>query len=203
MHYRRLGRTGILVSEISLGTGTFGGKTEQALGFGALGREQVAAIVGEAVNAGVNLIDTADTYNEGEAETLLGQALKDLAVPRSNIVLTTKVCDRTGPGPNDVGGSRSHILHSVEESLRRLQTDYIDLYLIHHFDPITPLEETLYSLDMLIRQGNMVEMAVLPRLDASIPPSATPPGISIERAPSMLSMPCARTPNTGEFPLLK
>ena len=155
MRYKLLGRTGLFISELGLGTDTFGGQTKRWETFGALGRVQATEMVGEAINAGVNLIDTADTYGDGEAEIRVGQALQDLAIARSEVILVTKVSDRVGPAPNAVGASRSHILNGIEASLRRLGTDYIDLYLIHQFDPATPLDETLRALDMLVRQGKV------------------------------------------------
>ena len=152
MQYRPLGRTGMLVSELCLGTMTFAGR-----GFwkvvGTLDLPAATALVERSLAAGVNFIDTADVYAEGESERLLGLALRNLSVPREDVVLATKVRGRTGAGPNDVGLTRKHILASVEASLRRLQTDYIDLYQIHGYDPLTPLEETLRALDNLVSRG--------------------------------------------------
>lgn len=146
MRYRFLGRTGLLVSEIGLGTNTFGGKSPRWEGFGALGRGEATAVVRQALESGINLIDTADSYGDGESEQRVGEALEDLGTRRSDVVVATKVYNRTGPGANSVGASRAHILSGVEDSLRKLNTDYIDLYQIHHFDECTPLEETLYAL---------------------------------------------------------
>jgi aryl-alcohol dehydrogenase-like predicted oxidoreductase len=152
MKYRPLGRTGLLVSEICLGTMTFGGR-----GFwqqiGQLGLREATDIVRGALEGGVNFIDTADVYSEGEAERLLGQAVKQLGTPRAELVIATKVRGRTGPGPNDVGLSRGHIMSAVKASLERLGTDYIDLYQIHGADLVTPLDETLRALDDLVRAG--------------------------------------------------
>jgi len=152
MKYRPLGRTGLLVSEVCLGTMTFAGR-----GFwkavGTVDQKGATALVQRALGAGVNFIDTADVYSEGESERLLGQALRDLGTPREDVVIATKVRARTGPGPNAIGLSRGHILASVQASLERLQTDYIDLYQIHGFDPLTPLDETLRALDNLVERG--------------------------------------------------
>lgn len=152
MKYNQLGRTGLLVSELCLGTMTFGGK-----GFwtamGSLGQSAVDAIVSGARDAGINFIDTADVYSEGESEQLLGQALKSTGIARSNVVLATKAYGIMGPGPNDRGSSRGHLFDACAASLKRLQTDYIDLYQVHAFDPLTPIEETLGALDNLVQRG--------------------------------------------------
>src|SRR5208337_1829935 len=112
-------------------------------------------LIKASIDAGINFFDTADVYSEGESEKSLGQSLKNLNVARKDVVLATKVFGRVGPGRNDVGASRGHIMDAVEASLRRLQTDYIDLYQIHGNDPITPLEETLRALDSLVTQGKV------------------------------------------------
>jgi aryl-alcohol dehydrogenase-like predicted oxidoreductase len=152
MKYRVLGRTGLFVSEICLGTMTFGGR-----GFwraiGQLDQDAATALVRAALDAGVNFIDTADVYSEGESERLLGRALKDIGANRADVVIATKVRGRTGPGPNAVGLSRGHIMTAVHESLKRLDTDYIDLYQIHGADIVTPIDETLRALDDLVRGG--------------------------------------------------
>jgi aryl-alcohol dehydrogenase-like predicted oxidoreductase len=155
MKYKQLGRTGLYVSEICLGTMTFGGSEAAGLwrAIGALAQDEVDAIVGRALEAGVNFIDTADVYSFGESERLLGQALKNLGTARKDVVVATKVYSEMGPKPNDRGASRGHIMDSVQMSLERLQTDHIDLYQIHANDPVTPIEETLRALDDLVRQG--------------------------------------------------
>ncbi len=154
MHYRSFADTGLHVSELALGTMTFGGKGFwQAIG--TLGTSEVERIVGASLDAGVNLIDTADVYSEGESETLTGAALKTLARPRESYLLATKVRSRMGPGPNQVGLSRGHILHSVDASLTRLQLDHIDLYQIHGYDAATPLEETMAALADTVRAGKV------------------------------------------------
>lgn len=155
MKYKQLGRTGLYVSEICLGTMTFGGDENAGMwrAIGALQQDDVDAIVGKALEAGVNFIDTADVYSFGNSERLLGQSLKNLGVARKDVVIATKVYGEMGPRPNDRGASRGHIMDSVQASLERLQTDHIDLYQIHANDPVTPIEETLRALDDLTRQG--------------------------------------------------
>ncbi|MDF9797360.1 aryl-alcohol dehydrogenase-like predicted oxidoreductase [Catalinimonas alkaloidigena] len=154
MKYNLLGNTGLQVSELCLGTMTFGGK-----GFweaiGKSGQDVANDIISQSIAAGINFIDTANVYSEGLSEEITGKALRDLGINRDEIVLATKVRGRMGKGPNQVGLSRSHIMHQVEESLRRLQTDYIDLYQIHGFDPLTPLEETVRTLDDLVKSGKV------------------------------------------------
>jgi aryl-alcohol dehydrogenase-like predicted oxidoreductase len=155
MKYKQMGRTGLYVSEICLGTMTFGGNDDA--GFwkvvGQLKQDEVDPIVERALKAGVNFFDTADVYSFGGSERALGQAFRNLGVPRKDVVIATKVFGETGPGPNDRGASRGHIMDSVQTSLERLQTDHIDLYQIHGTDSITPIEETLRALDDLQRQG--------------------------------------------------
>lgn len=152
MKTRALGRSGLYVSEICLGTMTFGGA-----GFwkvvGELGAAAVDKIVGRALDAGVNFIDTANVYSEGQSEQLLGEALGRLARPRDQVVVATKVRGRMGPGPNQTGLSRAHILSSIDASLSRLKLDHVDLLQIHGADPTTPLEETVDALDAVVRAG--------------------------------------------------
>ena len=155
MKYKPLGRTGLYVSEICLGTMTFGGNDDA--GFwkvvGELKQDEVDAIVRRALDAGVNFFDTADVYSFGGSERALGQSLKTLGVARKDVVIATKVFGETGPGANDRGASRGHIMDSVQASLERLQTDHIDLYQIHGTDSVTPIDETLRALEDLQRQG--------------------------------------------------
>ena len=155
MKYNQLGRTGLFVSEICLGAMTFGGNADAGMwkAIGALGQDEVDGIVARALAAGVNFIDTADVYSFGQSERLVGQALKNLGVARKDVVVATKVLGEMGPGPNDRGASRGHIMDSVRGSLERLQTDHIDLYQIHGNDTVTPIDETLRALDDLTRQG--------------------------------------------------
>jgi aryl-alcohol dehydrogenase-like predicted oxidoreductase len=154
MRYRLLGRTGVYVSELCLGTMTFGGKGFWEV-IGKLTAPESESLIGTALDAGVNFIDTADVYSEGEAESHLGSALTTLNRPRDEIVIATKVRGRTGPGPNQIGLSRKHILSAVDASLRRLKLDYIDLYQIHGVDLDTPIEETLHALDDTVRTGKV------------------------------------------------
>jgi aryl-alcohol dehydrogenase-like predicted oxidoreductase len=149
MKYKLLGKTGLYVSELCLGTMTFGGKGFWEV-IGRQGQETVDSIVNRSVDAGINFIDTANVYSYGESETLLGNAIKD---KRGKLVIATKVHGRMGEGVNNVGLSRVQIMKQVHDSLKRLQTDYIDLYQIHGFDALTPLEETLSALNDLVRLG--------------------------------------------------
>jgi aryl-alcohol dehydrogenase-like predicted oxidoreductase len=155
MKYKQLGATGLFVSEICLGTMTFGGSVDTGMwkAIGSLGQSEVDAIIGQAVAAGVNFIDTADVYSMGQSERLVGQALKNLGIARKDVVIATKVFGQAGSGPNDRGASRGHIMDSVRASLERLQTDHIDLYQVHGNDTVTPIEETLRALDDLVAQG--------------------------------------------------
>jgi aryl-alcohol dehydrogenase-like predicted oxidoreductase len=152
MKYKQLGRSGLLVSELCLGTMTFGGKGFWSA-MGALGQSTVDQIVKDAHEAGINFIDTADVYSEGESEQLLGQALKNTGIARKDVVVATKAYGIVGPGVNDRGSSRGHLFDAIAGSLKRLQTDYIDLYQVHAFDPATPVEETLGALDNLVQRG--------------------------------------------------
>ncbi len=153
MRYRPLGRTGQFVSEICLGTMTFDGGAGFWRAIGALDQAASTALVGRALEAGVNFIDTANVYSEGRSEMQLGQALRDLGVKREDVIVATKVRGRMGPGPNAVGLSRGHILDEIGASLKRLGLDHVDLYQIHGFDPATPIEETLRALDNCVQRG--------------------------------------------------
>ena len=155
MEYKTLGNTGLLVSQLCLGTMTFGGNGGLWEAIGNVDQAGADELINASIDAGINFIDTADIYAEGRSELLLGQSLKNLELQRSDVVIATKVAGRSGLGRNSVGASRGHILDSVEGSLRRLQTDYIDLYQIHTNDSLTPLEETLQALDILVRQGKV------------------------------------------------
>ncbi len=155
MRYRLLGKTGLYVSELCLGCMTFGGGKGRWKSIGMLTAADAERLTAMAIDAGVNFIDTADVYAEGESERDLGSALASLAISRDKIILATKVRGRTGPGPNEIGLSRGHILSAVDASLKRLQTDYIDLYQIHGIDYDTPLEETLHALDTVIHAGKV------------------------------------------------
>ena len=153
MKYNPLGRTGQYVSEICLGTMTFHGGSGFWRNIGTLEQKAATDLVKRSLEAGVNFVDTADVYSEGQSEALLGQALRDLNVKREDVIIATKVRGRTGLGPNDVGLSRGHIMDQVAGSLKRLQLDHIDLYQIHGFDPVTPIEETMRALDNLVTRG--------------------------------------------------
>ena len=155
MRNHPLGRTGLFVSELCLGTMTFGGSEGIWGKIGDLGQGDAERLVGQAMDAGINFIDTADVYAGGVSETITGQALKNLKIPRENVVVATKVFGETGPGANHRGNSRGHILDGVKASLKRLQLDHVDLYQIHGFDPATPIEETVRALDQLVRQGHV------------------------------------------------
>jgi aryl-alcohol dehydrogenase-like predicted oxidoreductase len=155
MKYKQLGSTGLYVSELCLGTMTLGGNADAGMwaAIGALGQDDANRLIARALADGINFIDTADIYSFGQSERIVGQALRDIGVPRSEIVLATKTAGVMGQKPNDQGASRGHIMDSVQRSLDRLQVDYIDLYQIHASDPVTPVEETLRALDDLTRQG--------------------------------------------------
>jgi aryl-alcohol dehydrogenase-like predicted oxidoreductase len=155
MKYKPLGRTGLFVSEICLGTMTFGGRGELWPIIGQVDQAAANNLLRQSIDAGINFIDTADVYSEGESERILGQAIKDVGIARKDVIVATKVRGRTGPGPNAVGLSRGHIMDAVKDSLTRLGTDYIDLYQIHGADLATPLDETLHALDDLVRAGHV------------------------------------------------
>src|ERR1700744_3196593 len=153
MKFNTLGPTGLLVSELCLGTMTFA--SGEGLWKPIAGVEQQLAdqLLKISIDAGINFVDTADVYPNGESEKTLAQAIANLGVARKDIVIATKAFGRTGPGRNDVGASRGHLMDAVDASLKRLQTDYIDLYQIHASDSVTPLEETMRALDTLVSQG--------------------------------------------------
>ena len=154
MKYNELGKTGVLVSELCLGTMTFGGKGMwEAIGH--LPQDEVNQIVKTSLDSGINFIDTANAYSEGLSETLLGESLKKLGISHQEVFIATKVRLRMGPGANQVGLSRLHIMDSVNDSLRRLQLSHIDLLYIHGVDPITPIEETMRGLEDVVRSGKV------------------------------------------------
>jgi aryl-alcohol dehydrogenase-like predicted oxidoreductase len=155
MQYKTLGDTGLLVSTLCFGTMTFHGGTGLFRAIGTVDQAGADQLVKASIDAGINFFDTADVYSEGESEKALGQSLKNLSIPRHEVIIATKVFGRTGPGRNDVGASRGHIMDAVEASLQRLQTDHIDLYQIHGNDSITPIDETLRALDTLVQQGKV------------------------------------------------
>ena len=143
MEYRKLGNSGLNISEIGLGGNVFGWYADEATSL---------TVIEHALDMGINYIDTANIYDDGNSEKIIGKALKG---KRSQVIISTKFGIPTGEGPNDGGCSRYHMLKAVDDSLRRLQTDYIDLYQIHRPDPTTPIEETLRALDDLVRAGKV------------------------------------------------
>src|SRR6185503_14977244 len=152
MEYRRLGGSGFMVSALTLGTGTFGGGNEFFKAWGATDVAEATRLVAICLDAGVSMFDSADGYYNGLAEEILGQAIKGR---RDKVLISTKGTFRRGPGPNDVGSSRHALLRAVDASLHRLSTDYIDLYQLHSFDAMTPVEEALQTLDDLVRAGKI------------------------------------------------
>jgi aryl-alcohol dehydrogenase-like predicted oxidoreductase len=155
MEYKTLGNTGLLVSTLCFGTMTFHGGSGMFQAIGKVDQAGADDLIKASVHAGINFFDTADVYSEGESEKALGQSLKNLNIARKDVVIATKVFGRTGPGRNDIGASRGHIMDAVDASLKRLQTDHIDLYQIHGNDSITPIEETLNALDTLVKSGKV------------------------------------------------
>jgi hypothetical protein len=154
MKYNLLGNTGLKVSELCLGTMTFGGK-----GFwtaiGTLDQSAVDQLVKKSIDGGINFIDTANVYSEGLSEEMTGKAIRNLGLNRDDLVIATKVRGKMAEGPNGTGLTRKHIMHEIDASLKRLNLDYIDLYQIHGFDALTPLEETLDTLDGLVKSGKV------------------------------------------------
>ena len=155
MRTNRLGRTGLFVSELCLGTMTFGGNGEMWSKIGTLQQGEANDLVKTAVDKGINFIDTADVYSQGLSEEITGQSLHDLGIARHDVVVATKAFGEMGPGPNTRGSSRVHLIEACKASLKRLKTDYIDLYQLHSFDPATPIEETLRALDTLVQHGHV------------------------------------------------
>ena len=152
MEYRRLGASGFFVPVLTLGTGTFGGSNEFFKHWGATGPDEARRLVDICLDAGLTMFDSADVYSDGVAEEVLGTAI---AGRRDRVLISTKATFRSGMGFNDVGSSRFHLIRAVEGSLRRLQTDYIDLFQLHGFDALTPAEEVLGTLDDLVRAGKI------------------------------------------------
>jgi aryl-alcohol dehydrogenase-like predicted oxidoreductase len=154
MEYRQLGRSGIKVPELCFGCGTFGGANEFFDAWGATSDiAEARKIVDICVEAGLNFFDTADIYSDGRSETVLGGAIQHLR--RQDILISTKATFRFGTGPNDFGSSRYHLIQALEGSLKRLGTDYLDVYHLHGFDALTPVEETLSTLDTFVREGKV------------------------------------------------
>jgi aryl-alcohol dehydrogenase-like predicted oxidoreductase len=155
MQYKTLGNTGLLVSQLCFGTMTFHGGAGFWKAVGTVDQPGADELVKACIDAGINFFDTADVYSEGESEKTLGQSLKNLGIARKDVVIASKVYGRIGPGRNDIGASRGHIMDSIDGTLRRLQTDHLDLYQIHGNDAVTPIDETLRALDDLVRSGKV------------------------------------------------
>lgn len=155
MEYRLLGNSGLKVSELSFGTGTFGGGNEFFKAWGNTQTDDAKKLIGLCLDAGINLFDTADAYSDGLAEEIFGRAIEG---KRNDLLISTKATFRSSSAPkipNNIGSSRYHLISACENSLRRLRTDYIDVYHMHGFDALTPVEETLYTLDTLVRDGKV------------------------------------------------
>ncbi len=152
MEFRQLGKSGLKVPVLSYGTGTFGGSNEFFNAWGASDVAEATRLVDVCLDAGVNLFDTADIYSDGLSETILGKAV---ANRRSQVLISTKATFKMGDGPNDIGSSRYHLIRACEDSLRRLETDYIDIYHLHGFDALTPVEEVLSTLNNLVTSGKV------------------------------------------------
>lgn len=152
MEYRRLGASGLMVPALSFGAGTFGGKGSFFSAWGDSGVDEARRLVDICLDAGVNMFDTADIYSSGESERILGEAIKSR---RDQVLISTKATLRFGDTANDVGSSRHHLLKTLDAQLKRLGTDYVDLFQLHSFDAMTPIEEVLYTLDTLVRAGKI------------------------------------------------
>jgi aryl-alcohol dehydrogenase-like predicted oxidoreductase len=152
VEFRQLGGSGFKVPALCLGTGTFGSKNELFRAFGSTEVEEATKLVDIALEAGLSMFDSADVYSNGSSEEVLGQAIKGR---RDQVIISTKATFRSGPGQNDIGSSRHHLIKACEGSLRRLGTDYIDLYQLHGFDALTPVEETLSTLDEMVHSGKV------------------------------------------------
>jgi aryl-alcohol dehydrogenase-like predicted oxidoreductase len=152
MEYRVLGNSGLKVSELCFGTGTFGGTNEFFKAWGSTDVDEARRLINLCLDAGINVFDTADIYSDGVSEQIFGKAIEG---KRHNLLISTKATFATGKGPNDVGSSRYHLIQACENSLRRLGTDYIDIYHMHGFDALTPVEEVMQTLDTLVRSGKV------------------------------------------------
>ena len=152
MEYRLLGNTGLKVSSLCFGVATFGGGNDFFKAWGSSGVEEAKRLVGLCLDAGINLFDSADIYSDGLSEEVFGKAIGQR---RNDLLISTKATFRLGKGPNDIGSSRYHLIRACEDSLRRLGTDHIDVYHMHGFDALTPIDEVLYTLDTLVRSGKV------------------------------------------------
>ena len=157
MEYRRLGGSGFKVPVLSLGTGTFGGKGDFFAAWGQTDAAEARRLLDICLDAGLNMFDSASSYSGGAAEEILGAAIKGR---RDRVIISTKATFRVGPGPNDIGSSRYHLVQACEAALKRLGTDYIDLFQLHGFDAMTPIEEVLSTLDTLVRAGKIRYLGV-------------------------------------------
>jgi len=155
MRYNPLGRTGLFVSELCLGTMTFGGGEGMWKEIGQVQQDEADGLLKAAADAGINFVDTADVYAGGLSERITGQAIRNLGLNRDDLVVATKFLGPMGEGPNARGASRAHIMAAAEASLKRLGLDHIDLYQVHGWDPVTPIDETLHALDTLVRHGKV------------------------------------------------
>jgi aryl-alcohol dehydrogenase-like predicted oxidoreductase len=153
MEFRQLGRSGLKVPALCFGTGTFGGGNEFFRAWGETDVAEATRLIDLCMEAGVNFFDTADVYSQGLSEEILGEAIKHL--PRASVLISTKATFPFGDGPNNVGSSRAHLTRQIEGSLKRLKTEYIDVYHMHGFDALTPMEETLNTLDQFVRDGKV------------------------------------------------
>lgn len=160
MRMKKFGNTGLVVSEVCLGAMTFGGSEGIWAQIASVGQAAADELVKTAIDGGVNFFDTANVYSAGRSEQILGQSLRNLGLPRDQFVLATKVLGRAGPGVNQLGLSRYHIMAALDASLKRLQLDHVDLYQIHGTDPLTPIEETLDALDDCVRAGKVRYLGV-------------------------------------------
>jgi len=160
MRMKKFGNTGLVVSELCLGAMTFGGTEGIWAQIASVGQAKADELVKTAVEGGVNFFDTANVYSAGRSEEILGQSLRNLGLPRDQFVLATKVLGRAGPGVNELGLSRYHIMSALDASLKRLQLDHVDLYQIHGTDPLTPIDETLSALDDCVRCGKVRYLGV-------------------------------------------
>jgi aryl-alcohol dehydrogenase-like predicted oxidoreductase len=153
MEFRQLGKSGLQVPVLCFGTGTFGGGNEFFRAWGETGVTEATRLIAICLESGLNFFDTANVYSQGLSETILGEAIRQ--VPRDTVIISTKGTFQFGDGPNNVGSSRRHLIRAIEGSLKRLKTDYIDVYHMHGFDALTPIEETLSTLDQAVRQGKL------------------------------------------------
>jgi aryl-alcohol dehydrogenase-like predicted oxidoreductase len=153
MKYKILGRTGLFVSEMCLGTMTFGQSGGKYAAASGVMQNDADSIIRAAFDAGINFIDTADVYASGQSEEIIGRSIKNLGLARNELVISTKMGHATGNGPNQGGNSRYHIMNQVKGSLKRLGIDHIDLYQLHGWDPVTPVDEIIRTLNDLVQQG--------------------------------------------------